>query len=310
VDEMKPHDDSVFHKLSVPKNTRQLLSLLIFDPIFLFFYSETQTRKQAVLKYLCAIPWIILIYGMVYLLACFVIVISDAPLLFSNKFEIIFVNSYRLTNGFVQQLLFTLQAGFLAFIKGLALGLIFGLAASLAGSLAVGLSIGLDFGLAYGIIFGLVNGMVFGLTFGLVVVLAWNLIFLRGYKYPLSCLHILWRLDFYDSPYHRDDRIFVPLWGAERKFRHLAVQSPEDAAKFIIFLREYRPLQRKLADQIAHAAMAGTWQNQPLEFECLNAPTIEDKNFQPSEDWLNKLFKLKQQLIAYRQQIQPSLKQQ
>jgi hypothetical protein len=327
VDEMKPHDDSVFHKPNAPENTLQLLSWMIFEPTLLERYSEVLTRKESVLIYLRAVPWFVLVSGFVYLLACLTIVVSDAPLFFPKEFYTIFINDYYLADDFSGKILIVVKSGFWELVIRLIFWItVFGLALVFVGMLTEGLVVGLAFGLGYGLIYGLIFKLAFGLAFGLVLGLvlgltrrlarglvlglAFYFFAFRFYIYPWYFLRGLWRLDFYDSPYHRDELIHLPLFGASGKFRRLAVQSPVDAAKFIAFLREYRPLQKKLADQIAHAAMAGTWLNQPLAFECLSAPTIENKNFQPTEDWLNQLTQLKQQLIAYRQQIQPSLKQQ
>ena len=102
--------------------------------------------------------------------------------------------------------------------------------------------------------------------------------------------------------------IWLPLWGVEKQFRRLALATPEDALKFVRFLREYRPLQSKLADSIAHAACAGTWLNHPLAFESLEPPLIENDQLKPSDDWLKQLQALKEQLVAYRHQTQLSLK--
>jgi hypothetical protein len=120
----------------------------------------------------------------------------------------------------------------------------------------------------------------------------------------------MWRMNFYNSPYRQDERIWFSLWGVSNKLRRLALVTPHDAQKFVAFLREFRPLQSKLADEIAYAACAGVWLSQPLTFECLIPPNIENKTVQPSDDWLNQLHTLKAQLVAYRHQIQPSLKQQ
>lgn len=214
--------------------------------------------------------------------------------------------------------------------KGLALGLILGLSLGLGVSQTIGWAFGLIValatglaggmvgerngrlagGLSVGLVVGLATGLAAGVGIGLAGGLSYCLVFFRLYVYPLYWLRSLWRLDFYHSPYFQDELIFLPLWGAADQFRLLAVESPTEAAKFITFLREYRPLQSKLADQISHAALAGSWRHQPLTFECLTPPIIENKVFQPSEDWVNQLAQFKQQLIAYRQQIQPSLKQQ
>jgi hypothetical protein len=200
-------------------------------------------------------------------------------------------------------LLFAMSFGLFAHLmKRLFMGLTFGVLGGLAGALTL-VIIFIIFEPNYR---GLFGGLLGGLSWGF----GWCVNYYRLYFYPIHWSLSLWRLDFYHSPYLNDGRIELPLWGATNKFRRLALNSPCDATKFIAFLREYRPLQSKLADQIAHAALAGTWLNQPLTFACLTPPIIENKTFHPSEDWLNQLAQLKQQLIAYRQQIQPSLKQQ
>ncbi|MDD2816476.1 MAG: hypothetical protein PHP00_12220 [Thiotrichaceae bacterium] len=101
--------------------------------------------------------------------------------------------------------------------------------------------------------------------------------------------------------------IWLPIWGVEKQFRRLAVNDSETALRFVTFLREYRPLQAKLADKIAHAACAGHWLHAPLSFEVLEPPLIENTEFKPSETWLTQLQALREQLIAYRHQTQLSL---
>jgi hypothetical protein len=72
----------------------------------------------------------------------------------------------------------------------------------------------------------------------------------------------------------------------------------------------HRPLQSKLADNIAHAANAGIWLKFPLEVRILRTIIIANEELKPSLDWLKKLEILKAQLISFNQQSNIQLKQQ
>jgi hypothetical protein len=149
-----------------------------------------------------------------------------------------------------------------------------------------------------------------GATYGIAFVIGFFLFNYRLCFYPFYFFRIILGVSFYSSPYHNDAVISLPLLGAEKQFRHLALETPVDALKFVRFLREYRPLQTKLADSIAHAARAGLWLNQPLAFEVLQPPLIENDKLKPSDLWLKQLAELKAQLLSYRHQTQLSLRQQ
>ena len=153
---------------------------------------------------------------------------------------------------------------------------------------------------------GRVAGIVSALTF----VFSFFPFNLRWFFYPFHFIRSLFGVDFYASPYHNDGLICIPLWGVEKQFRHLALENSEDALMFVRFLREYRPFQTELADSITHAACAGSWLNQPLTFEVLQPPLIENDKLKPSDLWLKQLAELKTQLLSYRHQTQQSLKQQ
>jgi hypothetical protein len=201
-----------------------------------------------------------------------------------------------------------LSIGF-SFMHGLAVGIANGIVLRLELGLAKEFAFGLALGLAFGPLprvfaFELDELLIFGLAFGV----AWYLSYVRLYFYPLHFIRSLCGVDFYLSPYHKDAVIRLPIYGVEKQFRRLALTTPEDALKFVRFLREYRPLQTKLADSIAHAACAGTWLNHPLAFDFLQPPLIENDHLKPSDDWLHQLQALKEQLVAYRHQMQPSFK--
>ncbi|MDD5632329.1 MAG: hypothetical protein PHI13_09940, partial [Methylococcales bacterium] len=327
------HDDSVFSKPEAPENSWQLLYWIVFEPVLLERYSEKLNKKQTLSVFLKAYCCVVLIALAIYLVGCFVIAAADTPTLFSTHYETEFVDNYRMLTGFEQKFFFIVQKSIVelavGLAGGLAVGLVFGLASGLASGLAFGLAFWLAFGLAVGLAFGLAsgltngltnglasglasgltNGLTNGLSSGLAVGLGFYFSYFRLCFYPLYSIRSLFGVNFYASPYHKDAMIWLPLWGVEKQFRRLALATPEDALKFVRFLREYRPLQSKLADCIAHAACAGTWLNHPLAFESLEPPLIENDKLQPSDNWLKQLQALKGRLVAYRQQMQLSLKQ-
>jgi hypothetical protein len=258
------NDDSLFTKLTEPKNTWQLLLWFVFEPVLLENYSNSLTKKQTAMVLLRAYPYIILICCLVYSVMVLITATFDTPLHFPSQYKTEFVTGYQLLTGFEQKLYFVFQETIIEFIK----------------NLAVGLAGGLAFYISY----------------------------FRLYSYLFYFIRCLFGVSFYDSPYHHDAVIWLPIFRVEKQFRYLALSNSEYAHKFIRFLREYRPLQSKLADSITHAMQAGLWLNNPLVFEILNSPDIENKKLQPSDKWLNQLEALRSQLISYRKQNQLGLK--
>lgn len=118
-------DDSVFSKPFVPKNSWQLLSWVIFKPILLQRYSDTLSKKQTNIIFLRAYARIILISFTLYLLCCFIVVVTDTQTLFPAIYTTKFVDPYRSLAGFEQKFFFIIQKniitliGLLAFVSGL-----------------------------------------------------------------------------------------------------------------------------------------------------------------------------------------------
>ena len=83
-----------------------------------------------------------------------------------------------------------------------------------------------------------------------------------------------------------------------------AQNDPKTGLAFMNFLLEYRPLQKKLAMHIAHAATAGNWQHYTLKSRFLKAPPIvqETPQLMPSQTWLNQIEQLHNELLAYEKQ--------
>jgi hypothetical protein len=135
--------------------------------------------------------------------------------------------------------------------------------------------------------------------------------FFRVPFYPWHLLSTLWRLDFVRNPYRCDAVIWLPLWGATGRLAALAQEQPQTARDFVDFLLARRPLQRKLAMRLSHAATAGTWRRHPLEPEYLTPPPIvaEEPRFAPSADWRRQLEALRSELTASQLHNQISLRQ-
>lgn len=95
----------------------------------------------------------------------------------------------------------------------------------------------------------------------------------------------------------------------KNKLTTLAQQDPKTGLEFVRFIQEYRPLQRQLAMHIAHAATAGNWKLNPLKEELEPPPKIEETpKLTPSQAWFNQIDKLNEQLTAYDEEENITLK--
>ncbi|WP_133512143.1 AAA family ATPase [Candidatus Thiosymbion oneisti] len=191
---------------------------------------------------------------------------------------------------------------------GLAMGLA-GLALGLAVDLAVGLAVGLALGLALGLA-SLVGGLAEGPALGIGCFSGWAIGMLRLPFYIPQAVVGLIRLDLYHNPYRWDAGVRLPIWGARRRLTEQAFGDPETGRQFAEFLLEYRPLQRRLAAAILHAAHAGRWRLGPLEPERLTPPSVpaDQPAYAPGAGWQRALAGLRQDLIAARGQNQISFK--
>ena len=337
--------DAVFSKPTEPKNSWQLLCWIFFEPKLLKRYSNNLNRQQALSIQLKTYPWIILSCSFLYLLACALIVTFDLPLLISKQFEPEVIEVYKDQISTIDKYLVVINSTYLIFIKKLTFSLAWGLAYSLAFSLAWGLTAGLTTGLAwnlafdlafdlamaltFGLVFGLALGLALSLTWGLalglagglVLGLAWDLIFglvwtltfigmfyLSYFRIIFYPFYYKFKMDFHHAPYLHDANIWLPIWRAKKRLCEQAMETPKIAAQFITFLRTYRPLQDKLADNITHAALAGIWFHQPLQLNTLKAPVIETEKLQASNTWLKELTRVNQRLVDYHNQTHISLK--
>lgn len=247
------------------------------------------------------------------------LIILAVGLTFSLPFGLVFALAIGLTRDLVGGLAFSLGGSLavssaVGLLGGLAAGLAFGLAVGLtssAGGLAVGLAkfrlgIFLAFTLVVSLIFILSGGLAGGLTFPIFFYLSY---FRLGF-YPWHFLKSQVHVSLTSNPYMSDGAIWLPIWGMTRKLTVQAQQDPKTGLAFVNFLQEYRPLQTQLAMHITHAATAGYWQHHPLQKDYLLSPPLiqETPQLTPSEKWLAQIDKLKNQLIAYENEHQISLK--
>ncbi|MCX7099381.1 MAG: hypothetical protein NTV43_15910 [Methylococcales bacterium] len=217
-----PMSDAVFTKPTIPKNSRQLLSWVIFEPILLTQYSNTLSRKEGLWVLLKVYPLLVTCSCLLYLLSSAVVVGLDLPQLFPGQFKTELVDQLSDRTSFfdgyaifIKKTMLAFIIGFagcliLGFAGGLTRGFFFGIALGLTGGVASGLLGGvtsdLTFGLVIGIAFGLVGSLIFGLagsllfslaeSFGVVLILGfagilvWDLI----WNLPSS---LAWGLGFY-----------------------------------------------------------------------------------------------------------------
>ena len=333
-----------------PKTGRDLIWWTLFEYPRLEEWSGRLTRKRILVLYLRALPWILLLATGVYLLSLTVVVAWELPLDFPAQFKLAVVQLFTESPGFGERLVGLLSITGGGFATTLAMGLAMGLAGGLAGGLAFGLAGGLAFGLAVGLAWSLTVGLTvglawglafslaFSLAFGLAVGLAWSLTvglagglagglavglavgvgvssgwiigFLRlPFYIPQAAVGLI-RLDLRHNPYLWDAGVHLPIWGARRRLTGAAFDDPETGTTFAGFLLEYRPLQRKLAAAILHAAHAGRWRLRPLEPEPLLPPPVPEDQpaYAPGTGWLRELADLRQDLVAARGQTQISFK--
>lgn len=219
-----------------------------------------------------------------------------------------------------------LGVGFGVIGFGLGLGLFFGLGGDLVNGLDVsGIVGGFLFGLGFGLIspgsnifFNLFLSLFASLSLSFFVGLGFIPAFYIGYfRLLFYTLHILMgfkSLTFTRNPYCRDGIIWLPLWPADKKLLRLAKEDPEGARAFINFLLEYRPLQKRLAARLTHAAAAGLWiqavDTLHLRVDVFFPLTIPEglPEYRPSEQWLTMVGLVLFQLRASQQHTQIGLK--
>ncbi|UCH93488.1 MAG: ATP-binding protein [Candidatus Aminicenantes bacterium] len=209
---------------------------------------------------------------------------------------------------------------------GLTFGLVFGLAGGLAFGLAGGLTVGLAGGLAFGLAGGIAGGLAFGLAVGLAgglagelagllgaglamgggVIIGWNIFYFRILPfYPVHFIKSMFCNKLSNNPYRDDGVIWLPIWGLNSKLVQQAKKEPEKAFEFINFLLEYRPLQKTLAMNLTHAATVGTWLENEFNADALKTKPIIAKDkpkFQPSEEWIQNLAAVREELVTSEQQ--------
>lgn len=201
----------------------------------------------------------------------------------------------------------------------LAFGLAFGLAAGLKENLGYVLRFSLTFclagGLAAGLAAGLGEGSIFGLIFGLTIGLGIYISYFGLAFYLFHLVSVLFGSTIRKNPILRDARIWLPLPFLKKKLLRDTWNEPETAFHFVAFLFEYRPLQRKLAYSMIHAATAATWFHHPLKADELIFPDIGEpenkyQHFVPSNDWRMLSKEVRSNLITAKTQNHGRLKKQ
>ena len=283
-----------------PKNSFETFKWSIFEPILLKRYSASLTRRESMREFLKAYIWVVAITITIYCTSNFIKAVFDLPILYKNAFDPEIVNNWPVKADFLSKFLFISKTSIGWLASGLALGLAFGLASGLALGLANGLALGLVFGLAL------------GLSTGLAMTLGWLLGNLRIFPFYIYYLFTgMYRNHLNRNPYWQDSLIWLPILGLKSKLLRRTSENPEEAARFIDFLIEYRPLQKNLAMFLTHTAIAGKWRLHPLDADILKELPLISKDkpkFKPSDQWFQTITTLREELLASQQQNSIGLK--
>ncbi|OQW91535.1 MAG: hypothetical protein BWK78_04375 [Thiotrichaceae bacterium IS1] len=272
-----------FQRPTVPKNGLELLKWAIFEPVvFIKFYKNLSTIQT--------FTWLVR--------ACFWIILSVTVLLFPflegtmvmavNIYLVFFVTGRTIVSLTIpKNVLYELLSSIFSLVFFPGVFIVFF-------EIMAGDSDGSTFLM-----------IIYAVTFFALIGSSIWLIFLAIFTLPFYLYHLLkifFSIDFYHNPYIYDGFILLPLPTVKTRLSRLAYQQPETALAFVDFLLEYRPLQRKLAMHILHAATAGQWAQAypPLNADKLSPPNVakEIKRFIPSGDWTQQLARLRQQLIS------------
>jgi len=193
-------------------------------------------------------PWILLLAIGVYGSSLVVVIVWELPLQLPAQFEPTVVQIFADNPGFGERLLGLLSVTGRRFATNLVFGL------------AVGLGTGIG------------------------IFLGWAIGLLRLIFYLPQAAVALIRLDLYHNPYRWDAGVYLSIWGARRWLIDAAFSDPETGTMFAEFLLEYRPLQRKLAAAVLHAAHAGRRRLRPLDPDRLTPPSVptDQPDYTPS----------------------------
>lgn len=213
---------------------------------------------------------------------------------------------------------------------GLALGLINGL--SLGGAieaigwtttgiiwggvlgLVAGMKIKLNEGLAFSVVLMLLTGGSVGgffwlreeqvlavdaaLSLGISTLLTFNLIFFRLIIWPFYWIRSFFHNSLLKNPYLHDQMILIGLGRVDRALLKQSWEDPPLAYQFSDFLLNNRPLQKRLAYKMGHAATASLWYQYPMNPNLLRVPPLPPgaENMRPSARWLDLLEALRDML--------------
>jgi len=195
--------------------------------------------------------------------------------------------------------------------EGLFTGSAFGLILGLTGRLFSGLrefkeelNRGLAFGLFIGVAGKAAGGSVVGVAAALGFIVSWYIVYFGIFNYPLYSLQSKKNINFFKNPYIHNETIWFPIRGITTKMTILAQEKPKEAEGFVDFLLEYRPLQRKLAMHIRHAAMAGSLHQLSLKHKLPLPPFISEDTpkFVPTSAWFDTFKRFKKSLSKYQKQ--------
>lgn len=283
----------VFALAEAPKNGLDILRWAVYEPKRLEDFSGQLNRKQVALWILRTYVWLFPLCAGAWLAAALITGYFDLPTRFPEQYTSSLQQQWSaMGEGAASYLAITLNEFLVAQVLGLAGGLTLGLAG--------GSTLGLAFGLAS------------GLAFGLISTCAFYLFYFRLPWYPFYQLKALLPQSLENNPYLKDAVIWLPLAGIKGKLTQDAKRRPELAFRFVNFLLEHRPLQKKLAMEILHAASAAMYARAPFAADALLSPKVlgELLMYRPSARWEDAFAALKGMVSDYHAQTNLSHRRQ
>jgi len=165
-------------------------------------------------------------------------------------------------------------------------------------------TVGMIQGGAEGTVLKVIGGIFLGLSLGFIFATGVYISYFNIFSYPFHIGKCIGGINFLKNPYINYQKIQLPLVGVTQKMTTLAQKTPKEAEDFVNFLLEHRPLQRKLAMHIRHAAMAGTLHQLSLKDELPASPIISKgtPEFVPTTTWFEAFERLKESLSNYQKQ--------
>lgn len=258
-------ENNPFQRKEKPDSAWELFRWMFFEPELLVKYSDSLTRKETIIPLLKSYVYIVILTVLLYTIFSFLFPITGLIDRFPDQFKKSLLTGYQSQSSYLDQVIYFWNYGKVGLGEK---------------NFFVGWNVGL----------GIFIGFIFGFL--------WNYF----YSYPLRLVQSYKMHTLSNNPYLLDATIFFPL-PIDKKFPKDCFDDPETGDQFCTFLFQYRPRQRKLAYLLWHSSIAGRWNQNPLEIDIFDYPSIDKedeigKQFALPEDWKYQFDVVKSELEA------------